>query len=123
MPLDIVIINNGLDSVEVSDNGKGIPSDHYVDVASRYTTSKLVEVEDLNRVTSFGFRGEGLNSLCSVAKVSMVTRTKDDATATSITFDEQGMFVPINIHAILSEKIVNIPSNYAFSNFALQDVF
>jgi DNA mismatch repair protein PMS2 len=94
--VEVIMTNHGVDSIEVCDNGKGIPSEHYVDVVGRYTTSKLTEVEDLGRITSYGFRGEGLNSLSSVSKLSIVTRTSNDTTATSLTYDEQGRLLTQN---------------------------
>lgn len=94
---EIIITNNGLDCIEVSDNGKGIPFEHYETVALRYTTSKLETMEDLSRIHSFGFRGEGLNSLCAVAKVSAVTRTSKDPTGYQLVFNEEGTYNAILI--------------------------
>ena len=45
----------------------------------RHHTSKLMSFDDLTRVTTFGFRGEALASLCSVADVTMLTATEKDA--------------------------------------------
>ncbi|WFD24330.1 ATP-binding mismatch repair protein [Malassezia equina] len=58
----------GLSGIEVVDNG-----------SRRHHTSKLVHFDDLARVTTFGFRGEALASLCSVADVTMLTATDRDA--------------------------------------------
>lgn len=88
--LDIEIQEHGRKCLEVRDNGKGIPAESYGNVASRYTTSKLTEMEDLHRLSSYGFRGEALNSLSSIAKLSCVTRTENDAAAHELVFDEQG---------------------------------
>lgn len=72
-----------------------------MNVALRHTTSKIVELEDLNSLPTLGFRGEGLNSLCTVAKVEMVTKTVNDRTASSLVFDNQGMFMFDVIHTSL----------------------
>lgn len=45
---------------------------------------------DLNSVSTFGFRGEALNSLCSVCDVVVVTKTNDDQLATRLEFDHKG---------------------------------
>lgn len=44
----------------------------------------------LQAVTTFGFRGEALSSLCALADVTIVTRTADDAAATRLTYDLAG---------------------------------
>ncbi len=41
-------------------------------------------------LSTFGFRGEALSSLCALADVSVITRTADDAVGTRLTFDRQG---------------------------------
>jgi len=105
----VTIANHGLDSVEVRDNGKGLPSEHYCDVAERYTTSKLVDMDDLNRLSSFGFRGEGLNSLCSVAKMSAITRTSSDATAMLLSFGEQGTLTAHRFSTLFLDHISLTP--------------
>ncbi|SHO79443.1 Similar to S.cerevisiae protein PMS1 (ATP-binding protein required for mismatch repair) [Malassezia sympodialis ATCC 42132] len=69
----------GLGGIEVVDNGSGIRRDDYAMIGRRHHTSKLMSFDDLTRVTTFGFRGEALASLCSVADVTMLTATEKDA--------------------------------------------
>ncbi|KAJ7641826.1 histidine kinase-like ATPase [Roridomyces roridus] len=67
----------GLTSVEVIDNGSGIPEDNYDGLALKHHTSKLAKFEDLTTVTTFGFRGEALSSLCALCEgVTVVTATQ-----------------------------------------------
>ena len=58
--IDIRFKNQGLDSIEVSDNGKGISPDDYETIALKHYTSKLSSYEDLTSLQTFGFRGEAL---------------------------------------------------------------
>lgn len=88
---EIKVTDQGLGGVEVIDDGHGIPSADYGTVALRYTTSKLSEMSDFDSLKTLGFRGEGLNSLCSAAKVTAITRTAQDAFASSLVFDDQGV--------------------------------
>lgn len=63
----------GLRSIRVSDNGGGIPADEIELAFRRHATSKLRELTDLDRLETFGFRGEALASIAAVSEVSIVS--------------------------------------------------
>lgn len=69
--------NGGLDLIKVKDNGCGIDRADYERVCERFATSKLRTVADLRHMSTFGFRGEALASISCMAKVQVVSRTKD----------------------------------------------
>ncbi|KZT30069.1 DNA mismatch repair protein MutL [Neolentinus lepideus HHB14362 ss-1] len=70
----------GLKSIEVVDNGSGIAPEDYDGVALKHHTSKLSSFEDLSTVTTFGFRGEALSSLCALSEsVTVTTATASEA--------------------------------------------
>ncbi|KAK2080190.1 hypothetical protein QBZ16_000043 [Prototheca wickerhamii] len=81
---------SGSDSIEVADNGSGVAPEDYEALTLKYHTSKLSQFSDLEGLESYGFRGEALSSLCSVAEVSVVTRTADQDAATRLEFDPMG---------------------------------
>ncbi|TPX61501.1 hypothetical protein PhCBS80983_g01070 [Powellomyces hirtus] len=84
----------GLESVEVIDNGSGIPPNDHSTLALKHYTSKISEFEDIYRVSSFGFRGEALSSLCAFAKVSVLTCTKEQMPiGTKLEYDARGNLV------------------------------
>lgn len=62
--------NFGLERTEVRDNGCGIKAADAPVMAVRHFTSKICSHEDLERLESYGFRGEALGSICAVAEVS-----------------------------------------------------
>ncbi|HKK91663.1 MAG TPA: DNA mismatch repair endonuclease MutL [Desulfobacteraceae bacterium] len=78
------IEKGGRSLVRVSDNGSGMSRDNALLAIERYATSKIATDQDLFAINSFGFRGEALPSMASVAKLTLVTREKDATTGTRI---------------------------------------
>ncbi|WVW82358.1 hypothetical protein I302_104365 [Kwoniella bestiolae CBS 10118] len=78
--IDVRIKDNGLDSIEISDNGSGIAESDWESIGLKHHTSKLPSLSDLYKVTTFGFRGEALSALCALCEnVTIVTATKETA--------------------------------------------
>ncbi|KIM43925.1 hypothetical protein M413DRAFT_371356 [Hebeloma cylindrosporum] len=84
--------NFGLTSIEVVDNGSGIPENDHDSIALKHHTSKLETYSDLSSIHTFGFRGEALSSLCALSeKVSICTATSETApVGVSLTMDSSG---------------------------------
>lgn len=68
--------------IRVADDGSGIPHDDVPTAFAPHGTSKLQSVEDLYSIATLGFRGEALPSISSVARVTMITRSIDEANGT-----------------------------------------
>ncbi|QHW37336.1 DNA mismatch repair endonuclease MutL [Staphylococcus ursi] len=73
--VNIEVLESGVASIRVVDNGSGILQDDLGLVFHRHATSKLVEDDDLFHIRTLGFRGEALASIASVAKVTLQTST------------------------------------------------
>lgn len=89
--IDVRFKNNGLDAIEVQDNGKGIAPEDYETLALKHYTSKLSSYEDLTSLETFGFRGEAISSLCALSKLHVVTaRAEDGAVGKRLNFEVSG---------------------------------
>lgn len=78
----VEIKEGGISFIRVTDNGCGIPREELQTAFMRHATSKIASAEDLFRIHSLGFRGEALSSIGAVAKVEMMTKTKEALTGT-----------------------------------------
>ncbi len=80
----VEIENGGKSLIRVSDDGGGLGRDEALLSIERYATSKIFTKEDLFAIASFGFRGEALPSIASVARFTLVSRTASSDIGTKI---------------------------------------
>ncbi|KAL9548707.1 hypothetical protein MBANPS3_005560 [Mucor bainieri] len=77
--VDVNFVDSGMGGIEVVDNGCGIDPLNYKSLAFKHYTSKISSFEDLEKVMTFGFRGEALSSLCALSHLTVITATKTQA--------------------------------------------
>ena len=82
--ISIEIKNGGIDSIIVKDNGKGIDYDDIKKAFLPHATSKIKDVDDLDSISTLGFRGEALASISNVSQTNMITKTEISECAYSI---------------------------------------
>ena len=75
--IDIDAEGGGVKRIRVQDNGCGIEADDLHLALSRHATSKLSELDQLERISSLGFRGEALPSISSVSRLVLTSRSAD----------------------------------------------
>lgn len=80
----VEIKNGGNTFIRISDNGCGISREDCPAAFMPHATSKISCGEDLDSIATLGFRGEALASVASVARVEMLTKTKDEDVGTRI---------------------------------------
>lgn len=77
--IQVGIADAGRRSIEVADDGVGIPRNELALAVARHATSKLSLADDLSHIRTLGFRGEALASIASVSRFTLTSRTGDSA--------------------------------------------
>lgn len=85
--ISVEIKAGGKQLMRVMDDGGGMSREDAVLAFERHATSKIAGEDDLYRIGTFGFRGEALASIASVARVDLTTNTKGEAAGTRVRID------------------------------------
>ncbi len=83
--IEVEVVDGGITSIRVSDNGCGIEESELKSAILPHATSKISKLEDLDAISSLGFRGEALPSIVSVSKFKMVSKTADSELGAMLT--------------------------------------
>jgi DNA mismatch repair protein MutL len=117
--IDVAAAEGGRALVRVSDDGSGMSRDDAVLAIERHATSKIRSAVDLVGVASFGFRGEALPAIGSVARLEIDTAT-DDGAGTRVRVDG-GTLVAVSEVArrrgttvAVSDLFFNVPARLKF---------
>jgi DNA mismatch repair protein MutL len=82
--IEVDVEAGGRRLLRVSDDGSGMTRDDAVLAFERHATSKIATTEDLEHISTLGFRGEALASIASVARVELVTQTEGETEGTRV---------------------------------------
>ncbi len=85
--IEIEIKDGGTGLIRIKDNGKGMDGDDLKLAFERHATSKISEFQDLFKLNTFGFRGEALPSIATVAQVEMTSCTANESVGHKIRID------------------------------------
>ena len=102
---------DGRELIQVTDNGEGMePADARL-AFDKHATSKITSLDDIYRLSTFGFRGEALASIAAVSQVELTTRTADD---------ELGVRIVVEGGRFVSQEAVVAPQG---STFKVRNLF
>ena len=117
----IDVVQGGIRLIRIRDNGCGIFKEDLPLALSRHATSKIANLNDLEHVSSMGFRGEALPSISSVARLTLISRTEDadcawkvSADGTEKDFDPQPDPHPLGTTVEVYDLFYNTPARRKF---------
>ncbi|KAJ3475445.1 hypothetical protein NLG97_g9457 [Lecanicillium saksenae] len=117
--IDVRFKNQGLDSIEIQDNGSGISPANYESVALKHHTSKLSTYSDIASLHTFGFRGEALASLCALSTVTITTCLAQDAPkGTKLTFEPSGRLKSTSV--VAAQRGTTVAVDQLFHNLPVR---
>ncbi len=118
--IDVEIKQGGVAYIRVTDDGCGIPAEQLETAFLRHATSKLSSIEDLETISTMGFRGEALASICAVAEVEVISKTADADEGTylellhGIPGEKEWMACANGTTMVVKKLFANIPARMKF---------
>lgn len=116
----VELLNGGKSEVKVKDDGEGMAKEDLLMCYLSHTTSKISDFSDLSSLTSYGFRGEALHSICSVSKVKMISREifslighEIEVVAGNLVY-ERPIHADIGTTVIVRDLFFNVPARRKF---------
>ncbi len=85
--IEVQLINGGLESISISDDGTGMNEEDLVLCCHSHATSKIRDTEDLLSLTSMGFRGEALASISAISKITITSFDARENRAHEVTIE------------------------------------
>jgi len=118
--ISIEIKKGGISFIRVTDNGSGIQSDDVEIAFERHATSKIRNSDDLERISTMGFRGEALASIAAVSVVQLTTRYKQDPYGSfievrgGVVTEKRQTGCPTGTSVVVRDLFYNTPARYKF---------
>lgn len=92
--ISVQLMQGGVKQMRVIDNGVGIAKDELIPALTRHNTSKIGSLEDLQHITSLGFRGEALASISAISTLTLTSQKKDQSHAWQVQVDGLSVIQP-----------------------------
>ena len=117
------------DIIRVTDNGCGMDFEDVPTAFLRHATSKISDKDDLDSISTLGFRGEALASICAVAKVEILTKTKGQVFGTHYVIEgseeklHEQSGCPEGTTIIIRDIFFNVPIGILFLIIEIVTIF
>ncbi len=118
--IQVIVVDGGRICVQVIDDGKGMSETDARLAFERHATSKIRDAADLFSLTTMGFRGEALASICAVAQVVLKTRRPEDEVGTQIVIagskveSQEPVGCPVGSNFSVNNLFFNVPARRKF---------
>jgi len=125
--IDVEIEDGGRELIRVRDDGRGIPMEELALAVSPHATSKIEKQEDLDAISTMGFRGEALASIASVSRMTILSRTAEQEGAGRL--DAEGAAIgevmaaggPVGTTVTVRNLFFNTPARRKFLRTAVTE--
>lgn len=125
--IEIRLENSGLDLISITDEGVGMSESDLKKCFLKHNTSKISSKEDLERVVSFGFRGEALSSIAGVSKLQIQSRPDSQDSGYKVILEngelieESPLGMPVGTTIRVEQLFAGVPARKKFlKNSALE---
>lgn len=118
--ITVEIKNGGISFIKITDNGLGISEDDMEMAFERHATSKIRKAQDLEMVTTMGFRGEALASIAAIANVEMISKKEGEEIGHKIVveggkvLEKEEIGCPVGTTITVRNLFFNTPVRYKF---------
>ena len=125
--IEVDVDEGGVKLCRVQDNGSGIARDELALAITRHATSKIADIDDLERVMTLGFRGEALPSMASVSRMRVTSRTRESEYAYAVNADNGTISEPVPAAAPAGTTVevrdlfFNVPARRKFLRVTASD--
>lgn len=117
--IDVQVAEGGLKKIAVRDDGRGMYRDDIALAVAEHATSKIEDIHDIERISSYGFRGEALSSISSVSRLAILSRRAEEETGGRLTASDGNVQVadfngPAGTAVIVENLFYNVPARKKF---------
>ena len=118
--ISVSVLDAGKTLLQVTDDGCGMSASDATLCFERHATSKIDRAEDLESISTYGFRGEALPSIAAVAQVTLKTRRAEDETGTKVEIAASSLVsadpvaAPVGTSIAVRNIFYNVPARRKF---------
>ncbi|MDO5844952.1 MAG: DNA mismatch repair endonuclease MutL [Methanocorpusculum sp.] len=110
--IDISADKNAVTKISINDNGAGMSAEDALLAFRQHATSKIIRHDDLNEISTLGFRGEALASIAAVSKITLTTKERGAS--------PEAVKIVIHGGEIISQSTVGAPEG---TTIVVEDIF